>query len=167
MLKKTFAGIALATALFAGSAFAETFEKYGEVEGWNVFIDHSKKSCMIEKSDDVGHVVQMGLTRNREVGYLGVFRSGEADIVSGEKRDVAILIGDNIYTGKSTGMRGNITEGYSGGYVVSDNPQFVKDIREQYTMTVFPNQKYTFTVDLTGTYKAIDLGRKCNAEQLN
>lgn len=152
--------------MFAAASSAATFDRYGDVEGWTVFVDLEKKSCLIEKSDDAGHVVQMGLTKDRGVGYLGVFTTAETDIKKGDKEAVAILIGDNIYLGEATGMRGNITEGYTGGYVLSDDPQFVEDIAQQYEMVVFPEKAYTFIVDLTGTKKAIEMARECNAKQL-
>ena len=164
--KSLIIGLAAATVMIANVAAAATFQVYGKVEGWNVFADLEKKSCVIERSDDAGNVVQMGLTKDRSVGYLGVFTTAETDIKKNDKNAVAILIGENIYYGEATGMRGNITEGYSGGYVLSDNPQFVEDIAQQYEMIVFPDKKYTFIVDLTGTKKAIEMGRKCNAEQL-
>ena len=63
-------------------------------------------------------------------------------------------------------MRGNITKGYSGGYVLSDSPEFAKDIAQQYVMTVFPEKEYAFTVDLAGTKKAMEMARACNQEQI-
>ncbi|MEP4430587.1 MAG: hypothetical protein ABJ349_00180, partial [Hyphomicrobiales bacterium] len=83
------------------------------------------------------------------------------------KEGVAILLGENVYLGEVTGMRGNITKGYSGGYVLSDSPEFVKDVEQQYEMVVFPETEYAFIVDLTGTKKAIELARECNIKQLN
>jgi hypothetical protein len=62
-------------------------------------------------------------------------------------------------------MRGNITKGYSGGYVLSDDPQFVTDIAQQYEMVVFPEKEYAFVVNLAGTKKAIEMARECNAKQ--
>jgi hypothetical protein len=158
--------IAAAT-LAATTASADTFLKYGEVEGWKVFIDQEKKSCLIEAVDDAENVVQMGLTADRGVGYLGVFTKGETTIKKGETEAVAILIGDNIYVGEATGMRGNITKGYSGGYVLSDDPQFAKDIAQQYEMVVFPEKEYAFIVDLTGTKKAMEMARECNQKQVS
>ena len=165
MSKFKIAATALA-GILATTASADTFEGYGSVEGWNVFIDHEKKSCLIELVDSAENVIQMGLTEDRSVGYLGVFTKGETDVKRDEEEDVAILIGDNIYVGTATGMRGNITAGYSGGYVTSDNPMFVKDIEQQYEMIVFPEKEYSFIVDLTGTKKAIAMGRECNEKQL-
>ncbi|MFK7878409.1 hypothetical protein [Roseobacter sp.] len=168
MLKiKHAAAAALATAAFTFGASADTFLKYGEVEGWSVFIDEQKQSCLIEAVDDFENVVQMGLTEDRGVGYLGVFTKGETNIKKDSEEAVAILIGENIYLGEVTGMRGNITKGYSGGYVLSDNPQFVKDLEQQYEMVVFPETEYAFSVDLTGTKKAIEMARECNVKQLN
>jgi hypothetical protein len=160
--------MALATSFAVASvtgAAAQTFQNYGSVEGWNVFLDTEKKSCLIEKFDDSGNVVQMGLTEDRSVGYIGVFTKEETNIKRDSTEDVIVLLGENLYVGKATGMRGNITSGYSGGYILSDDPNFVNDVAQQYTMTVFPEKQYGFIVDLTGTKKAIEMARKCNAEQ--
>jgi len=162
---RAFSAAATLACLMAPAAFADTFTKYGEVEGWNVYADQEKKSCLIEAIDSAENVVQMGLTEDRSIGYLGVFTKGETDIKAGDTEAVAILIGENIYLGEVTGMRGNITAGYSGGYVLSDSPQFVKDIEQQYEMVVFPEKEYAFVVDLTGTKKAIALARECNEKQ--
>lgn len=157
---------ALVAATLATSAAADTFEKFGEVEGWKVFADNEKKSCLIEATDDLGNVVQMGLTKDRDVAYIGVFTQAKTNLKRGEKKAVAILLGDNMYVGESTAMRGNITKGYSGGYVLTDDPQVVTDIAQQYEMVVFPEKEYAFVVDLTGTKKAIEMARECNAQQM-
>lgn len=160
--------LGMAFGLFTASvASADTFLRYGEVEGWKVFIDEDKKSCLIEAVDDAENVVQMGLTEDRSVGYVGVFTKAKTDIKRGEKEAVAVLLGDNIYVGEATGMKGNITKGYSGGYVLSDDPQFADDLAKQKVMVVFPEKEFAFTVDLTGTYKAMEMARKCNEEQLS
>ncbi|WP_245222460.1 hypothetical protein [Ruegeria sp. HKCCSP351] len=165
---KRFLALGAAVGLLTSTAaWADTFQRYGEVEGWKVFIDNEKKSCLIEAVDDAENVVQMGLTEDRGVGYVGVFTKAETDIKRGETQEVAILLGDNIYLGEATGMKGNITKGYSGGYVLSDSPQFADDLAKKKVMIVFPETSYAFTVDLTGTYKAMEMARKCNEEQLS
>lgn len=166
-LKRIFA-LGTAIGLLASTAVsADTFLRYGEVEGWKVFIDQDKKSCLIEAIDDSENVVQMGLTEDRGVGYVGVFTKEKTDIKRGDAEAVAILLGDNLYIGEATGMKGNITKGYSGGYVLSNDPQFAEDIAKQKVMLVFPEKEFAFTVDLTGTYKAMEMARKCNEEQLS
>lgn len=157
--------IALATVLALGATQAvaqDKFAFYETVEGWNIFKDAEKLSCFIEKSDDLGNVVQMGLTEMRDVGYIGVFTKAETGIKAGEEKEIGIILGDNVYLGQSTGMNGNITEGFSGGYVLSDDPNFVQDIKQQYEMVVFPETDFAFTIDLTGTKKAIEAAGECN-----
>lgn len=163
---KKLALLTTAALFVASTASADSFLKYGEVEGWKVYIDEDKNTCLIEAVDDAENVVQMGLTEDRGVGYLGVFTKGETSIKKGEKEAVAILIGENLYLGEVTGMRGNITKGYSGGYVLSDSPQFAEDIAQQYEMVVFPETEYAFVIDLTGTKKAMEMARECNLKQL-
>ncbi|WP_146344032.1 hypothetical protein [Falsiphaeobacter marinintestinus] len=163
---RTILGAALVGAMSATTAFADTFSNYGNVEGWNVFIDHEKKSCLIEKKDDFDNVVQMGLTTDRSIAYIGVFTKAKTGIKRGEKEAVAILLGEHIYVGEATGMRGNITKDYSGGYVLTNDPQVVEDVAQQYTMTVFPEKDYAFTVDLAGTKKAIEMAQECNKKQM-
>ncbi|PSL20967.1 hypothetical protein [Shimia abyssi] len=155
-----------ATAAFgATTAMAEKFVGYGKVEGWNVYVDTEQNTCMIETKDDFDNVVQMGMTKEPGIAYIGVFTKEKTDIKKGDKQGVAILIGEELYFGEATGMRGNITKGYSGGVVLTDNPEVFDAIAKEYTMTVFPETSYSFFVDLTGTYKAIEMGRKCMSEQ--
>lgn len=160
--------LALALSLLAPPLLADAgkFEGYGSVEGWSVFVDHDKKSCLIEAIDADENVVQMGLTKDRGVGYLGVFTKADIAIEKDQKELVAVLLGENLYIGEATGMRGNITEGYSGGYILSDDPQLVEDIAQQYSMVVFPETSFAFEINLAGTKKAIEMARECNAKQL-
>lgn len=166
IIKTMVPAIAAATLLAATTATADGYLKYGEVEGWKVFIDQGKKSCLIEKVDALENVVQMGLTKDRGIGYLGVFTKAKTDIKAGRTAEIAIMVGENIYLGQATGMRGNITQGYSGGYVISNDPQFADDLARQYTAMVFPEKEYAFEIDLTGTMKAMEMARQCNADQL-
>ena len=164
-ITKTILGAAFIAGLTASGALAQAFEKYGEVEGWKIFIDNDKQSCLIEKIDDVSNVVQMGLTTAKDAAYVGVFTKAETEIMAGDEEAVAILLDENLYAGPATGMRGNITEGYSGGYILAKNEQFIDDVARKYTMTVFPEKSYAFVVDLTGTFEAIKLARQCQSER--
>jgi len=50
---------------------------------------------------------------------------------------------------------------YSGGYILSDDPNLKRDLAKRYKMIVFPETKAAFVVNLKGTYKAMAAGRKC------
>jgi hypothetical protein len=101
---------------------------------------------------------------DRSIGYLGVFTNDEIKLKAGEKQAVTVLLGDALYTGEVKGMRSNKTEDFNGGYILINNAAFVDEVAKQYTMTVFPEETYGFVMDLKGTFKAIEMGRKCNTE---
>lgn len=165
---KTVSCVAAVAAISATCAFAQPgdagFTKYGEVEGWNVYVDNEKKSCLIERAGD-DNVVQMGLTKDHQFGYLGVFAKGDTGVKKGSKEEIFIDIDGTLFSSTATGMKGNITKGYSGGYILANNPVFIDAVATKYTMTVFPEKEGMFTVDLKGTYKAMEAARKCNNEQ--
>jgi len=170
---KTVATGAAIAALSATMAFASDsagpgdagFTKYGAVEGWNVFVDNEKKSCLIERVDPAGTVVQMGLTKDHKFGYVGVFSTGDTGVKKGKKSEIFLDIDGQLFSSTATGLKGNITEGYTGGYILANNPVFIDAVKTKYIMTVFPDKTAAFKVDLHGTYKAMDMARKCNGEQ--
>jgi hypothetical protein len=143
----------------------DKFEVYGKVEGWTIYINHTKKTCLIESRDEFDNAVQMGVSSDRKVAYIGVFTKAKLDPANGDESPIAILLGDKIYVGKVTDMSGKLTQDYSGGYVQTDDPEIVDAIAKQYTMTVFPKKVYAFTVNLKGTFKAIESARECLAKQ--
>ncbi|MVO14709.1 hypothetical protein [Parasedimentitalea huanghaiensis] len=160
-------GFVSATSAVAGGSVLPgdgSFTQYGVVDGWTVYVDVERESCLIERVDASANVVQMGLTADHKLGYLGVF-SKTAELGSGNKEKIFIDLDGTMYNAKATKMKKNITEGYSGGYILADNPQFIEDLAQKYTMTVFPEKEASFQVDLAGTHKAMELARNCNAEQ--
>lgn len=155
--------LAAVVAMGATAVTAEAkFEKVETVEGWTIWKDHEKKSCMMERLDDAGNVVQMGLTADHSLGYVGVFTQAETDIKKGENTPIEIIVGERYYKGEAQGMRGNLSNDYTGGYFLSASTNLAEDIAKQYVMTVFPNKDYALTIDLTGTLKGMDAARACN-----
>lgn len=168
---KTLCGAAVAALMTATTAFANdgvlpsadaVFIKWGEAEGWNVFVDTSKGTCLVERSDEKGNVVQMGLTADRQFGYLGVFTQADIKI---KDNKVYLLLDEQPYVAEATAKRKKLADGYKGGYILANNPQFVEDIMKRYTMIVMPEDEYAFVVSLDGTMKAIEAARACTAEQ--
>lgn len=151
------------------SAFAENplpsatddIVEYGKVEGWTVYKNNTRRHCFISSVDESG-AVQMGVTEDDiSVNYLGIFTTKHLHVKDGKKSKIAVSIDGNIYTGTATGVSKHITGGYSGGYILTKNQQFKKDIATKYQMVVFPETKHAFVVDLKGTYKAMGLAREC------
>ena len=139
----------------------DTFTVFSEVEGWTVYSDSQTGTCLIERTDDAGHAVQMGLTKDRQFGYIGVFTQGE--LPKRDSDEIIVLIDDKLFTGKVGPLSSKkLASGYSGGYLLTDNPNFVTAIAEGKQLIGFPDSPVTFTVDLTGTKAAIEAARECN-----
>jgi len=102
--------------------------KYGQVDGWTVFKNNTRRHCFISSVDESG-AVQMGVTKDdASINYLGIFTTKHLHIKDGKKSKIAVSIDGNIYTGTATGVSEHITGGYSGGYILTRNQQFKKDI---------------------------------------
>ncbi|MCV6585392.1 MAG: hypothetical protein OIF47_07640 [Marinibacterium sp.] len=158
-----------ASAAFASDAVLPSqdsvFEKWGDAEGWTVFVDTTRKSCLIERTDDNANVVQMGLTADHSLGYLGVFTKADIDL-KGSNEQIIVALGDNIYAGEAHKKTKHLADGYKGGYLLTDSPEFVEDVMKQHVMIVFPEKEFAFAINLDGTFKAIEAATKCNEEQL-
>ena len=155
---------------FAAEAVLPTadsvFTKWGEAEGWTVYVDETRKSCLIERIDDAGNVVQMGLTQDHDFGYVGVFTQADLGFDSGKEKVILSLDG-NLYEGEIQRKTKNLSDGYKGGYVLSQNAQFIEDLQKKYEMTVNPEHQNSFTVSLAGSLKAIEAARDCTKEQMS
>ena len=156
--------VTTATSTFAENPLPSATDdivEYGKVEGWTVYKNNTRRHCFISSVDESG-AVQMGVTEDDiSVNYLGIFTTKHLHVKDGKKSKIAVSIDGNIYTGTATGVSKHITGGYSGGYILTKNQQFKKDIATKFQMVVFPETKHAFVVDLKGTYKAMGLAREC------
>ncbi|WP_170327276.1 hypothetical protein [Ruegeria arenilitoris] len=157
-----------ATAAFAAGDVIpsenDTFSNWGEESGWTIFVDDTRGSCLIERMDENENVVQMGLTKDHEMGYLGVFTKNDIGL-KGKKEKIFLSLDGNVYEAEAHKKTKHLAEGYTGGYILANNAQFVDDVMHKHEMTVFPEKEFAFTVSLDGTLKAIEAARACNAEQ--
>lgn len=170
-MKKLTNTIVAASILATTSAHAQTlptgadsFSVYSEVEGWTVFIDHARGTCIIERNDGT-NAIQMGLSADGEFGYMGVFTTNETNITQGEVAEISIEFEDQRYVGQVAGRYGSLSGGFSGGYIRTQDEGFVDNVARQYTMTAIVGGSDPIEIDLTGTLKAIEAGRECNAAQ--
>lgn len=134
-----------------------------DVEGWTVYANKTRGDCLIVSSVGDGSV-QMGVAADHAIGYLGVFTKQDIGIQNGNE-EIFVDIDGNLYAGVATTTSGQLADGYSGGYILTDNPDFKRDVAKKYTMIVFPQTPGAFVVDLRGTYKAMAKGRECLKEQ--
>ncbi|MGX5803943.1 hypothetical protein ACWGS9_22220 [Bradyrhizobium sp. Arg314] len=168
LIVATSVALSSATAVYAQEnplpKASDKLVKYGDdVEGWTVYANKTRGDCLIVSSFGPGSV-QMGVGANQSVGYLGVFTKLDIGLKNGVK-DIFVDIDGHLYRGVVTTTTGQLKGGYSGGYILTDDPAFKRDVAKKYKMTVFPQTQGTFVVDLKGTFKAMATGRKCLAEQ--
>jgi len=142
---------------------SDVLVRYGDdIEGWTVYANKTRGDCLIvhDYGPDAMGAVQMGVTQNdREVGYLGVFTKADIGIKSGTQSPIFVSIGGKLYGGVVTSTKAE--GGYSGGYILTEDPDFKRAVAKQYEMIVFPETVGAFVVDLKGTFRAMAAGRKC------
>ena len=141
---------------------SDVLVRFGDdVEGWTVYANKTRGDCLIVRQDGPSSV-QMGVTDKQEVGYLGVFTKLDIGLKNGTASDIFVAIGGNLYKGvATTTTSGELKGGYSGGYILTDDPKFKRAVAKQYEMTVFPETEGAFVIDLKGTFRAMAAGRKC------
>jgi hypothetical protein len=136
------------------------FEIWGEESGWTIYVDKSRNACLIERVDENANVVQMGLTKDKDFGYVGVFTQADVDF---KDNTLHLLLDDKAYYGEAAAAPKNLAQGYKGGYLLANNPDFVDDLMKRFNMTVMPEDKNSYVVSLEGTFLAIEKARECNA----
>lgn len=146
---------------------SDEIAKYRNVGEWTVHENRTRGTCFISRADDSGNLVQMGLTKNTEYGYIGIFKKG-ADVTE-EDEMVGVVINDNLYVGSARKLVHGASGDYKGGYIMANDKQVRLDLERASEMVVFPESPYTVTVDLTGgvrnaIYEARQCTRKLQAE---
>ena len=104
----------------------------------------------------------MGLTRDKEFGYVGAFVK-DFEPEEGAKA-IGVIVNGNLYVGESSPVTLEMSGGYKGGYVLVDNAQFVKDVEASTELIAFPDAPYTVTLNLKGAKTAIYEARQCMKE---
>ena len=65
---------------------------YRHVGEWMVRENRTRGTCFISRSDGSGNLVQMGLTKNADYGYIGIFKKG-ADVTEDDEMVAIVLNG--------------------------------------------------------------------------
>ena len=155
---------------FVAPAFAEdaipskndVFKKWGQADGWTLYVNETRNDCVAERIDNNGNVLTMGVTSDRELGYIGIFTRADLGLKSG-KDTIKVSIDDRMYEGPSRTVT-HLANGYTGGYLLGNRPVFIEDVMKQYEMVVHPGEENSFTISLDGTLKAVEAARECVAE---
>lgn len=142
---------------------SDNFTIFKDLGDWTVYADANTRTCLAERADEVGNVFQMGLTKDHQYGYVGVFTL--ADVTIPSSQEIAIIVDGQMFAGKAFGLKSKKLKGdYAGGYALTDSQELVDAIANGQTLIAFPEKEGLFVVDLTGTKRAIEATRACNME---
>lgn len=144
------------------AAVAQQLEHWGEVGGWDVMIDPSLgDGCLIQAEYQDGSVVRIGFDRNEGAGYVTAFNEGWGDIAEGESYGILFDLDGQEYDGTATGI---YLEGVPGADIYFDNADFLFDIAQKYTMSLYNETGLVMQIDLGGTYVGLEAAITCQEE---
>lgn len=143
-------------------AHAQEFEPWGSSDYWDVMIDPSLgDGCLIQSAFSDGSVVRIGFDRVEGNGYVTAFNMAWGDIVEGEWYPVLFSLDGEDYEAEARGMYLNDVPGAD---IPFDNPDFLFDIAGKYTMTLYAEGGEVMSIDLTGSFKALEAAIECQEE---
>ncbi|MBC7131476.1 MAG: hypothetical protein H5U16_00030 [Roseovarius sp.] len=145
----------------------DDIEQFRSWENWTILRNNTRGHCFGTKSSDRA-ILQMGVTGDGEMGYVGVFVKDEG-IPRGDERpeNVAILLGERAFVGGIAELVQAPSAGWFGGYVLSGDRDFRRAIEANDVMVVFPDTPYVVMADIRGANNAIFEIAKCSDEMSN
>ncbi len=162
-MRLSFLGAALlAAATGAAPAMAQELKQWGSSDYWDVMVDPSLgNGCLIQSEFSDGSIVRIGFDRNEGAGYVLAFNDAWGDIQEGEWYPVMFDLDGQEYEAEARGM---YLEGMPGADILFDNQDFLFDIAQKYTMTLYTEEGEVMSIDLTGSYKALEAAIVCQEE---
>ncbi|MGR3803408.1 hypothetical protein [Marinibacterium profundimaris] len=173
MIKLSRLAALAAPVLFATAAFAEdpklpaqgdTFTAFGHSGDWYVFTDVSRGSCLVEKTDASGNVVQIGLTEDNKHAYIAVYALIPEDL-RGKREKLTVEVAGQTHTGRLWPWQRHKSDAYSGGYLLADSFDLFAQSEEVTEIIAFPKEEIEVTISLDGSAEAIEMAKECIAAQ--
>lgn len=156
------ASVLAIAAVVGGAAQAQDLEYWGEAGGWDVMIDPSLGyGCLIQAAYQDGSIVRIGFDRNEGAGYVTAFNDAWAGIEEGEIYPVTFELDGESYDGEATGI---YLSGVPGADIYFTNPDFLFDLAQRYTMTLYNDNGEVMAIDLDGSYVGLEAVLECQDE---
>lgn len=157
------APIALAASLLATVSGAQSLEFWGASGLWEVLVDPTLgNGCLIQTEYTDGSVVRIGFDNLASGAYVTVFNDNWGDIEEGAVYNIAFTLDDAEYSGEGTGIYLAEVPGID---IAFDNPDFLLDLAQRYTMTLYDSTSEVMTADLEGSDAALEAALDCQYEQ--
>jgi hypothetical protein len=141
---------------------AQTLEQWGASEYWDVMVDPSLgDGCLIQSEFTDGSIVRIGFDRTQGGAYVTAFNMAWGDIEEGASYPVLFSLDGEDYDAEATGI---YIEDVPGADIFFDNPDFLFDLAVKQTMTLYTEDGEVMSIDLTGSYKALEAALECQEE---
>lgn len=162
-IRRTLAAAALSLTFATGPGLAQELIPWGQSDFWDVMIDPTLgNGCLAQAAFDDGSIVRIGFDRTQGSGYVTAFNMAWGDIDEGTLYEIIFALDGEQYAGEATGIY--LSE-VPGADIYFDNPDFLFDIASKYTMTLYSGDVEVMSVDLTGSYQALEAAIQCQEEQ--
>ncbi|MEP2029024.1 MAG: hypothetical protein ABJI96_10010 [Paracoccaceae bacterium] len=135
----------------------------GYVAGWNIMVDPALgNGCLIQTIFQDYSVVRIGFDAAKKQGYFVVFNKAWGDIKKGKTYDITFELDGKKFDAVATGF---FLDKVPGAGVTFTDRNFVYAIAKSQVMTVYNEAgEQVMAIDLSGSGKAIEYARKCQAE---
>lgn len=161
-MRKPVLYLCAALCLPGGTAFADT-TNWGTSGDWSIEIDEvAASACLMQRTLDSGHVVELGYLPERKGGFLAVYHPDWTDVTEGQEAFWEFRFDDSRFGGQAVAVfRGDL----AGGAAYFDNPEFVDDMAKRNNVTLVPPNADPIEISLKGTLKAVEQVKACQQEQ--
>ncbi|OIQ38443.1 MAG: hypothetical protein BM558_12135 [Roseobacter sp. MedPE-SW] len=154
--------LTVAACLLPLPLLAQELDYWGEAGGWDVMIDSSLgDGCLIQAAYGDGSVVRIGFDRNQGNGYVTAFNQAWEGIEEGVTYPIAFDLDSQEYEGEATGIYLNDVPGAD---IAFSNPDFLFDLAQKYTMTLYNEYGEVMAIDLEGSYAGLEAAIACQEE---
>lgn len=153
----------LSAAMLASPAKSQDLVTWGTTDYWDVLIDPGLgNGCLIQTEFTDGSVIRIGFDNEDQTGYMMAFNDVWGDILEGETYEVFYALDAAEYAGMGIGVYLADTPG---AYIPFDSADFLLDLAQRQTMTIYNIYGEVMAVDLTGSYDALEAALECQEEQ--
>lgn len=161
-LKRCASVMILAVCAMASPLAAQSLEAWGSSDYWDVMIDPTLgDGCLIQSEFEDGSVVRIGFNRLDGGGYVTAFNTAWGDIEEGASYPVTFALDGQEYDADAVGI---YLQDVPGADIAFDNPDFLLDIAAKQTMTLYTDEGEVMSIDLTGSYQALEAAIQCQDE---
>lgn len=163
MLRLFASAAVVAASVTASQAANVDLPIYSEVEGWTIRINEAAgNGCMMEKYFDDGTLFQVGAIPAENGGFFAAYNKAWTQIEDGASGSVHFDFDGERFGGAAVGK---VSGDWHGGYAFFNNPNLAYDFARKYDVTISGGETALTTVDLTGSFKAVEEVLKCQSEQ--